>query len=392
MKYIMLAFSLVLTSVGYYSPARASDMFLALIDEQACYATVYSSSEVLMPSHCVSFPYETVSLENVGVKRIENVRDYVSNASHDPFQIISERMLIIRLSEKVFEEPERFTMKAPRLGKLDSTDGAGNSCRVAYIELHKGFMAYQCQTWQGQSGRLVYQDGAPVGFHLGRLKSNGLAIAALEKGPTVDLRTEFGSDFEPQKLKVSCCKKLKKAVDKIGQALQDGVDSVGKVIENAKKEIKRLEDDVKALPKVFSTEYLSEKTASIKGPKLPEFKISSAKWPEMNLNAVAIPERWFKKAGKRWDQAVYMFKELGKAAEVWWEILKDTKVGTPNLCQGCEDPPPRDICAPSATQQEKKECISNIEKALDVATQQKFQTVEGLRPWLKDQKAKVGVE
>jgi hypothetical protein len=388
----MLASSFVLASVGYYSPAHGNDMYRALIDEQACYATVYSKREILMPSHCVSLPYDTVSLENIGAKRIESVREYATNDSNDLFQAISERMLIIRLSENVFVEPDRFTMNSPRLGKLDITDASGKACKVAYIKPEKGFMAYQCNSWHGQSGRVVYQDDKPVGFHLGRLKSSGLAIAALDKGPSVDFRAEFGSDFEPQKLKVSCCKKLKKAVDIVGQAIQDGVDSVGKVIENAKNEIKRLEDDVKALPKVFSTEYLKEKTASIKGPKLPEFKVSSAKWPDLNLNAVAIPDRWFKKAGKRWDQAVYMFKELGRAAEVWWEILGDTKVGTPNLCQGCEDPAPRDICAPSATQQEKKECISNIEKALDVANQQKLQTVEGLRPWLNDQKARVGVE
>jgi hypothetical protein len=391
MKNIKMAFSLCLVGWFYSSLAFSSEMFRAIIDEHACYATVYSDSEILMPSHCVSLPYENVSLESIGVKRIENVREYL-NDIHDVFQIGSERMLIIRLSEKVFENSIPLTMKSPRLGKLDSIDGTKSSCTVAYIEHRKGFMAYECQSWHGESGRLVYQDGTPVGFHLGRLKSNGLAIAALDKGPVVELRTEFGNDFEPEKLKVSCCKKLKKAVDKVGQAIQDGVDSVGKVIENVKNEIKRLEDDVKTLPRVFSAEYLKEKTASIKGPQLPEFKTSNVKWPEMNMDFVAIPERWFKKAGKRWDQAVYMFKELGRAAEVWWEILKDTKVGAPNLCQGCEDPPPRDICAPSATQQEKKECISNMEKALDVATQQKFQTVEGLRPWLNDQKAKVGVE
>ncbi|WP_141735145.1 hypothetical protein [Oligoflexus tunisiensis] len=388
MKAMLMALMLMAGS-GAVSAAPDQQMFRALVDGRACIATVFSGNEILLPNHCVSEPYENVSLENIGSKKIESVRDFSEDARSDLFQT-SERLLIVRLNENVFGEGRHITMKSPHLGFLDGE--LKKRCRVAYIESAMGFMAYHCPSWHGQSGRLLSQDGVPVGIHLGRLKSSGLAIAALEKGPIIDLNAVFGNDFEPEKLKVSCCKKLKKAVDKVGQAIQDGVDSVGKVIENIKGEIKRLEDDVKSLPKVFSTDYLEEKTASIKGPKLPEFKVSNVKWPEMSLNFVGIPERWFKKAGKRWDQAIYMFKELGRAAEVWWEIIADTKVGTPNLCQGCPDPAPRDICAPSATELEKRECISNFEKAIEIANLQKIQTVKGLRPWLNDQKARVGVE
>src|SRR5690349_14641986 len=100
MRSILTALILMMGSTAAYSTANDQQMFRALIDDKACYATVFSGSEILLPSHCVSSPYDTVSLENIGPKKIESVRDFAEDERSELFQL-SEHILIVRFAENI---------------------------------------------------------------------------------------------------------------------------------------------------------------------------------------------------------------------------------------------------------------------------------------------------
>ena len=380
--------ALAILSSALYSADSKPNMFRVLVGESACYASVYSKRQVLIPSHCLKRPFEKISIEGIGLYAIRDVKDL----SDIQGVKISERMVVVTFYENLFGG-EKIRLTPARIGVIDTLPGADiPRCSIVNIQKENGYFYYSCPSWSGMSGRYISQNGHPVGFHLGKIRSKGLAIAAMGDGPKFDLPDFYGADFEPEKLSISCCKKLNKAVAQLGSNIEDGISSIADIPKNIAAEVGRLESDIRQLPKVFSVEYVQSKIATLKAPTFREFKMQSFELPQGDLDPFGNSPTWIREIVRG---GTNVLKNTGNSIRdivtlvpyTLWEII--THLSPPNLCSGCAEPPPLDICAENSSKSEKKACLDSLEKDIQAIKQAKSEEIRKLQKWIEQQKNKV---
>jgi hypothetical protein len=230
-----------------------------------CSVVMVGPKAISLPQHCLVPDARYIHLEDLGSLEIERVESLTSyNLS--PLDTI----LVVHLKEKIMVgDASQFS--EPYIGEASGQRDGSRPCRIIKIEQGKSLFYHSCFSNKGESGRIIYQAGNPVGIHLGRYA--GIPIAAVGNGSDLDFSSGFDAlQYEPQKfrIKVSCCKKAEKLVRKIGDGISDIGDGIAKSLEHFKTEIKRVSEEIEKLPRVLSTEYLQSKVSAI---KMPEVKL-----------------------------------------------------------------------------------------------------------------------
>lgn len=385
-------------------------------DGGECYIIPVSFREFLIPSHCLQKQSKEVYLSGYGYQTIAFVGDINSRP-----EIREETILKVTLESPVFgTELTIRGFKRPLKTLSVSFGRDGESCKIRYINWRLNFLTYDCPSAPGDSGRILYQNGRPVGIHIGRFTNDGLAVASIRDGLDPNFLRVYGENFDPE-LKIRCCKKAKKAIKRIVKTVENAgqavVDTGGKLLNDAGKaledgfkvvvkkttsEIENLKKDIQTLPKVFSASYVESKIGEIKLPVLPSLSLSLPQvkfdWPKIDLNIGQLGNLTL---------ANILPKGLNTGTvcvTVEWCALVIVIVVVCVVVGGCQgfgsggsssdsgDDEKSDICGDISTTGERRRCIEKLKSALVDLRGRKMQALTKIDNWLDQQTKLLGTE
>ncbi len=369
MNYAIVSVLMLLVNFAQANAAPVGEAFV-VSESTVCHAKVHSENSIVLPGHCIQNP-KTILFEDLGNRTIKSISPFGKQTSHS-----LDNLTLIELTETIFPQAKVLNFGLAKLGdaKIISS-GIEISCRILDIDSASKTFTHDCADRKGQSGKTVYQNGQAVGIHLGQLRDRGQAVAAMKNGPDFSQNEARFALYEPQGLKISCCKKLEKALSNVGDAIADGAEAVkelaGKAAEAIKTEIKHLKDDIAVLPKVFSVNYVQDKVKQVRLPKVPEIKVDSAimntnfSWdlPDLTLPNIATPEigrnsviaKIGRTLDKAWEDSDRALTIAGRDIRDWpkdsYDWLKTLSLG---INYG-------DDCATDASIDQKNDCIAKLE-------------------------------
>ncbi|HYX33228.1 MAG TPA: hypothetical protein VE954_08940 [Oligoflexus sp.] len=313
-----------------------------------CHAVVVGPKSIRLPQHCLSPDSKSIHLEGIGsldIKKIESSAFY----NNSPIDTI----IVVHLKKEVLAGMEPSGFSEPQVGHASGLKDGSQPCQITRISPASSLIYHSCFGSKGDSGRIIYQRGRPVGIHLGRYA--GSPIAASGNGSSLDFGMGFDSiQYEPQgfKIKVSCCEKAEKAIKKAG-------DGIVNTLEHWKGEIKRVAAEIEKLPKVLSTDYLQEKTAAIRIPQVPKINLDLSglkkelTWKDLLIVAGTSGVGLVVLAAYNFDED-RLGQDVKRELENGWELLIDalTPPGPPKNCE-------------SVHKDDMQECAADLKKEIE---------------------------
>jgi hypothetical protein len=244
---------------------------------EICSAVVVGSRSLRLPQHCLSADSHSVYLEGIGSLEIDRI-ETSTFLSLSPLDTI----LVVHLKQEFLAGMVTSNFSEPHVGQASSQKDGSHPCQISRIDRQSSLIYHSCFDAKGESGRIIYQRGRPVGIHLGRYA--GSPIAAAGNGSSLDFGMGFEAlQYEPQgfKVKVSCCKKA-------GKILQKAGDAIVNTVEHWRNEIKRVASEIEKLPRVLSTEYLQEKISAVRMPNVAKINLDLGGVEKMQWKDVLI--------------------------------------------------------------------------------------------------------
>jgi hypothetical protein len=380
--------------------AAASET-LVVSESTVCHAKVFSQSSIILPGHCLENS-QALIFEDLGRRTIKRISPFGQQSP-----LSKDNLTRVELTEPVFSQAKQLVFATARPGDAKIIAGGREmACRIFQVDPSSKTFSHNCADRKGQSGKTIFQNAQPVGIHLGKLRDLGVAVAAMKDGPDFSQNPERFASYEPQGLKISCCKKLDKAVSNMGAAIADGAEALQDLAEKAgaaiAAEVAHLKDELAILPKVFSVNYVEDKVAEVRLPKVSAIKIDSSliqttfNWeqPDLKWPDIALPEigrnSVIAKLGRTLDKAYEdSDRALTKAGRDIRRWPKDTNDWLKTLGGGINYP---DDCENLAREDQKQSCIAGLEAKI----QNKEAELKRLRGavdiWLDQQRSILNME